>query len=146
MQPHTGIYYVGHNKLFKAGLLYSFVKCIWQCLLFEILSYYSDGGEWRLCLVRYDAVPIGEFFLHFWMFEDDVATSDEVVGTVYQWMWYYLPERLQCFLCFYIVYISSYWLFYLKGGIESKCCWGCKPSDSCKRHRCVFSPVFYHDC
>jgi len=36
MQPHTGIHYMGNNVLFKVGLLYSSVKCIWQCLLCEI--------------------------------------------------------------------------------------------------------------
>jgi len=35
----------------------------------------------------------------------------------------------------------------VKAGIESsKFCSGCKPSDSCERHRRIFSTVFYHNC
>ena len=46
--------------------MYMTVVALWD------LKLYRDGGEWGLCLVRYDAVLIGEF-LHFWMFEDGAS-------------------------------------------------------------------------
>jgi hypothetical protein len=132
------------NRLFKAGLLYSFVKCISQCLLCEIWSSYSDGGEWRFCLVGCDAVPIGEFFLHFRTFEGggrDLGWNG--MNCVPLNMVSY-SRRLECFFCFYMVYISNYWLFYGKADTKlSKFYSGYKPSGNSERH--IFSTVFYRN-